>query len=60
MGDLNEDEMKKLREMIDGWESAQVGIHAFKLLGDLIKWLAAVLAAIAVLWAAWNTKGPAG
>jgi hypothetical protein len=60
MGELNEDEMKKLREMIEGWESAQVGIQAFKIIGDLIKWLAAVLAATAVLWAAWNTKGPAG
>jgi len=60
MGELNEDEMRKLREMIEGWESAQVGIQAFRIIGDRIKWLAAVLAATAVLWAAWNTKGPAG
>jgi hypothetical protein len=58
MGELNEDEMKKLREIIESWDSAQVGIHAFKVIGDLIKWLAAVLAAIAVLYAAWHTKAP--
>jgi len=58
MGELDEHEMKKLREMIESWDSAQVGIHAFKIVGDLIKWLAAVLAAIAVLYAAWHTKGP--
>ena len=52
MGELNEQEMKKLREMIESWDSAQVGISAFKVLGDLIKWIAAVLAAIAILWAA--------
>ena len=60
MGELDDNEMKKLREMIESWDSAQVGIHAFKIVGDLIKWLAAVLAAIAVLYAAWHTKGPAG
>ena len=58
MGELNEDEMKKLREMIESWDSAQVGIHAFKVLCDLIKWLAAVLAATAVLWAALSHKWP--
>ena len=52
MGELNEQEMKKLREMIESWDSAQIGISAFKVLGDLIKWLAAVLAAGAILWAA--------
>ena len=58
MGELNEEEMKKLREMIEGWESAQVGIHAFKVIGDLIKWLAAVMAALAILWAALHNGGP--
>jgi hypothetical protein len=58
MGELNDDEMKKLREMIESWDSAQVGIQAFKVVGDLIKWLAAVLAAIAILWAALHNGGP--
>jgi len=58
MGELSDEDMKKLREMIESWESAQVGIKAFKLIGDLIKWLAAVLSAVAVLWAAWHMKGP--
>ena len=58
MGDLNEQEMQKLREMIESWDSAQVGIQAFRVIGDLIKWLAAVLAAISVLLAAWHMKGP--
>jgi hypothetical protein len=52
MGELTDAEMQKLREMIESWDSAQVGISAFKWLGDFIKWLAAVLAAIAILWAA--------
>jgi Co/Zn/Cd efflux system component len=52
MGELNEEEMKKLREMIESWDSAQIGISVFKVIGDLIKWVAAVLAAIAILWAA--------
>jgi hypothetical protein len=50
--------MKKMREMIESWDSAQVGIQAFKILGDLIKWLAAVLAAGAILWAALHNGGP--
>ena len=58
MGELNDDEMKKMREMIESWDSAQVGIQAFKILGDLIKWLAAVLAAGAILWAALHNGGP--
>ena len=58
MGELNEDEMKKLREMIESWDSAQVGIHAFKVIGDLIKWLAAVMAALAILWAALHSGRP--
>ena len=58
MGELNDDEMKKLREMIESWDSAQVGISFFKVIGDGIKWLAAVLAAIAVLWAALHNGGP--
>ena len=59
MGELSEAEMKKLREMIESWDSAQVGISAFKMIGDLIKWIAAVLAAGAILWAALhNTGGP--
>jgi hypothetical protein len=52
MGDLTDAEMQKLREMIESWDSAQVGISAFKIIGDFIKWSAAVLAAIAILWAA--------
>lgn len=55
---LNEEEMKKLREMIESWDSAQVGIQAFRMIGDLIKWLAAVLAAVAILWAAFNHRTP--
>jgi hypothetical protein len=58
VGELNDDEMKKMREMIESWDSAQVGIQAFKILGDLIKWLAAVLAAVAILWAALHNGGP--
>ena len=58
MGELNEDEMRKLREMIESWDSAQVGISAFRMIGDLIKWLAAVLAAVAILWAALSHKFP--
>ena len=58
MGELNDDEMKKLREMLESWESAQVGIKMFKVLGDIVKWLAAVLSAGAILLAAWNMKGP--
>jgi hypothetical protein len=52
MAELTDAEMRKLREMIESWDSAQVGISAFRVIGDLIKWLAAVLAAIAILWAA--------
>jgi hypothetical protein len=58
MGELNDDEMKKLREMLESWESAQVGIKMFKVFGDIVKWLAAVLSAGAILLAAWNMKGP--
>ena len=57
MVDLNETEREKLREMIESWDSAQVGISFFRVAGEIIKWLAAVLAAIAVLWAALHNGG---
>lgn len=58
MGELNDEEMKKLRDMLESWESAQIGIAVFKVLGDVIKWLAAVITAGAILWAVVQSGKP--
>ncbi len=55
---LTEDEREKLREIIKSWDSAQLGISTFRAIGNFIKWLAAVLAAGAILWAVMTGGRP--
>lgn len=57
MDNLNEEDVKKLREMLDTWNDAQAGIRVVVALGTAIKWIAGVSAAIAVIWAVFHGGG---
>lgn len=57
MEQLTDDDRKKLREIIDTWDSAQTGVRIVVGIGTLVKWIAGVIAAAAVVWAAFHHGG---
>lgn len=57
MEQLTDDERAKLREMIDTWDSAQTGVRIVVGIGTVVKWIAGVIAAAAVVWAALRHGG---
>lgn len=57
MEQLTDEERKKLREMIDTWDSAQTGVRIVVGIGTVVKWIAGFIAAAAVIWAAIHHGG---
>lgn len=56
MDDLSDDERDKLREMIKTWDDASAGVRVVVAIGNIVKWTAAVAAAVGILWALLHDK----
>ena len=55
-GDLTPEEAKKLRELIESWDSVNAAIHVLMVIGNTIKWIAAVGAAVVIVYSVWTGK----
>jgi hypothetical protein len=50
MGDLSEDEKRKLDEMIETWDDVHRAIQFLKATGRVVKWLIGLGASIAIIY----------
>lgn len=57
MDELTDEEKEQLREMLDTWESAKIGIKAMSILGNAIKWIAGIIIAVAAAIAVFHGNG---
>lgn len=45
-------EMRKdLKQLLDAWQTAQGAVRFVRILGNITKWIAGVVAAVVALWA---------
>lgn len=58
MPELDEDQKRKLAEIIDTWDTASKAIRFLNAVGTLIKWILGIGSAIAIIWSVWHGGSP--
>jgi len=53
---LDDDEAAKLREILRTWDDVQSGIRVVSAVGQAVKWLSAIVIAIASAIAIWEHR----
>jgi hypothetical protein len=56
MGDLSEEEKRKLEEMISTWDDIHRAARFLSWIGKKLGWIVSIAGGFALCWSAWHGK----